>query len=1060
MTELLESNPEIELVVIDDDSIELLELGLQGPPGVQGLQGPTGPQGPQGEQGLQGPEGPTGDTGAQGPPGIQGPPGPEGPEGPQGVTGNQGPPGPQGPPGEPGTDGAGTYLAAGGQLQWLSGFTYRVSAASYYIRGVAYTSIEQEVTLGASDPTYDRFDTLYLDTDGTIGVAAGTPAANPVEPVVDITQFCPLTTILVSAGTTGSNVFEDPVYLENTEWSMSTNAPTRITLASSGDARSGSLSIEGTNCVAGDYVLATKSEEMYPTDFDVLVLSIRCKTPWHTYKYLEIWTDRGNRVTVLNGTYGFDSQSVDWQQISIPVSAFNIPAGWGTCTHLYIRILGGGTACGFFLDEIIWQGGIPTLAAPLVVYRGLYYHGTFYNRLNIVRYNGASYLALQPHNSIYPDSNPGVWGILADSSGPVVFYFDDTASGAASHKLALPDLITGIAEQTLAAAVESATSPVLLGSFITEAGAPGTVRIPPGTWVFHCHAYVSTGDSVTRLEMRVRKRDTGGTETTLFTQQSAPLESLTALEVSQFAAVRPEILLDAGDRLVFELYARTTNPTSLTVSVHYNGTARAAWVETPIRVQPDYRTPENGFVDAGNVALSLNEGTRTLTVAPVSGTFTYYSNGRKYFTFSAQQIGFADSEGLHFFYYDGATLAVTTTFSAALITQYALIATLYWDAANDARIILAPELHGVTMDSATHLYLHSSHGAAWGGGLGPNSVTADANGDSASHAQIGVDNGSIWDEDLQHIITDDAPQNLTAPAAIPFLYRSGAAGNWRKLASTGYVATTTGSGRAAYNQYTGGAWQLTEAGNTNYVLMHLLATGDTATPLFWVMGQNTYSTLANAQSGANREWQSLNLGQLAVLIPECVIIATFIVQTANTYSNAVKSRIRATDAGAGYVDWRRAVGGSVLAASGDVVGPASATDNAVARFDGTTGKLIQNSGVIVDDANAIAGYIGAFNDQSGTTYTLAAGDTGKIITLTNAASVTVTLPNSLAAGWCATIYQGGAGQVTFSAASGAVLRNRQSRAKIAGQYGAVTLFVTANADGSSAVYCLAGDTAA
>lgn len=40
---------------------------------------------------------------------------------------------------------------------------------------------------------------------------------------------------------------------------------------------------------------------------------------------------------------------------------------------------------------------------------------------------------------------------------------------------------------------------------------------------------------------------------------------------------------------------------------------------------------------------------------------------------------------------------------------------------------------------------------------------------------------------------------------------------------------------------------------------------------------------------------------------------------------------------------------------GDVVGPASATDNAVARFDLTTGKLIQNSVVTVSDTGDIAG---------------------------------------------------------------------------------------------------------
>jgi hypothetical protein len=42
-------------------------------------------------------------------------------------------------------------------------------------------------------------------------------------------------------------------------------------------------------------------------------------------------------------------------------------------------------------------------------------------------------------------------------------------------------------------------------------------------------------------------------------------------------------------------------------------------------------------------------------------------------------------------------------------------------------------------------------------------------------------------------------------------------------------------------------------------------------------------------------------------------------------------------------------------AGGDVVGPASATDNAIARFDTTTGKLIQNSTVTVSDAGVVDG---------------------------------------------------------------------------------------------------------
>lgn len=48
-----------------------------------------------------------------------------------------------------------------------------------------------------------------------------------------------------------------------------------------------------------------------------------------------------------------------------------------------------------------------------------------------------------------------------------------------------------------------------------------------------------------------------------------------------------------------------------------------------------------------------------------------------------------------------------------------------------------------------------------------------------------------------------------------------------------------------------------------------------------------------------------------------------------------------------------AAGSSGGAGTGDVVGPGSSTDNAIARFDATTGKIIQNSGVLVDDSSNI-----------------------------------------------------------------------------------------------------------
>lgn len=55
-----------------------------------------------------------------------------------------------------------------------------------------------------------------------------------------------------------------------------------------------------------------------------------------------------------------------------------------------------------------------------------------------------------------------------------------------------------------------------------------------------------------------------------------------------------------------------------------------------------------------------------------------------------------------------------------------------------------------------------------------------------------------------------------------------------------------------------------------------------------------------------------------------------------------------------------AVGGG---GSGDVVGPASSTDNAVARFDLATGKLIQNSVVLIGDTGNVTG-LGTLNTHT------------------------------------------------------------------------------------------------
>lgn len=84
--------------------------------------------------------------------------------------------------------------------------------------------------------------------------------------------------------------------------------------------------------------------------------------------------------------------------------------------------------------------------------------------------------------------------------------------------------------------------------------------------------------------------------------------------------------------------------------------------------------------------------------------------------------------------------------------------------------------------------------------------------------------------------------------------------------------------------------------------------------------------------------------------------------------------------GSGTLSWSSPSG------SGDVVGPGSATDNAAARFDGTTGKLIQNSLLIIADTTGnISGFQAA-------TFTGTSSGTVIVTAPAAAGSNTLTLP--------------------------------------------------------------------
>ena len=90
---------------------------------------------------------------------------------------------------------------------------------------------------------------------------------------------------------------------------------------------------------------------------------------------------------------------------------------------------------------------------------------------------------------------------------------------------------------------------------------------------------------------------------------------------------------------------------------------------------------------------------------------------------------------------------------------------------------------------------------------------------------------------------------------------------------------------------------------------------------------------------------------------------------------------------------------------------------------------------------------GQFNAQTGTSYTLVLTDVAKVVSLTNAAAITLTVPeNSSVAfpiGTQILLYQGGAGQVTISPAGSVTIRSQGTKLKVFGQYAVAGLLKVA-----------------
>jgi hypothetical protein len=141
--------------------------------------------------------------------------------------------------------------------------------------------------------------------------------------------------------------------------------------------------------------------------------------------------------------------------------------------------------------------------------------------------------------------------------------------------------------------------------------------------------------------------------------------------------------------------------------------------------------------------------------------------------------------------------------------------------------------------------------------------------------------------------------------------------------------------------------------------------------------------------------------------------------------------------------------GQVLTAdSTEAKGVKWATPSSLPSQTGNSGKYLSTDGTTTSWAAAVATLNVTFNAQTGTTYTLAGSDVNKLVTLSNAGAITLTVPNGVfTTGQQINIQQLGVGQVTVASDGTTVLTSTGATStapKLRAQYSAATIICTSS----------------
>ena len=346
-----------------------------------------------------------------------------------------------------------------------------------------------------------------------------------------------------------------------------------------------------------------------------------------------------------------------------------------------------------------------------------------------------------------------------------------------------------------------------------------------------------------------------------------------------------------------------------------------------------------GFINQTDSKLSFVNGTRTFTIGVNSPatSFIYYFEGIAFTKTGADSVVIPNTEGLHYIYYSTTNvLTRSATYISHASGLGVICAILYWDLVNQVLLALYDERHGLSMDYSTHEYLHNTVGAQIiKGGFAFGNYNALGDGSLASHAELSVSNGILYDEDMRCPITNAAtPANrmeqiLSPIAKIPIFYKLGvvASQTVEETAAGLFPLVWTAGSRISYNLLSGGSWSLAQATEGYIVTIFIYASTDYNHPIIGVLGQRQDTDVVSADQN-NKE--SL-LDFTGIPKVEFYLLGRLFFKTSSAYTNQPKARLEAISEVQNNLNTAQGLTNFILESS-TAFSTASATDVVITGF--------------------------------------------------------------------------------------------------------------------------------